>query len=115
MIEKICSHCGATLLVGLRYCPGCLRAIESRQLEAAPTATEGPEVHDSFGRDLKTLWENFIFKIQSTWSYLLGRAQPKEPPKIDLYSRGNEDRFAFRPPKVPASMSVVVKTLPLCL
>ncbi len=30
MSEKVCSHCGSTLLTGLQYCPWCLQVIEAK-------------------------------------------------------------------------------------
>ena len=82
-MEKVCRHCGATLLVGLQYCPGCLRHIEPKRdaeaksatldpgiaLRGAPTAPiskPGPYEPPGFWRDIKDNWLIFNYNTKES-------------------------------------------------
>lgn len=116
MIEKICSHCGTTLLVGLQYCPGCLRAIDGRvgkefadpasELVSEPT-DDGAVGADSFFLDLETIWANLVFPLKSCYCRLLGLPEPYSPPAIPVvYRGGDKARFAFKEPSANATLSL---------
>lgn len=123
-VEKICGHCRATLLVGLHYCPGCLRPIDSRSLqsniESSPSQNEadpyedGPIDVDSMGSDLRLMWANAIYPLKAAIRHWRGQPQlmpPKPVPRQhgrDLSRFKNMEQMAKRSMVLSASYTRVV-------
>lgn len=68
MNEKICRHCGASLLVGLDYCPACLHPAR----DLPPTVDSVPKATVAPGAD-GTRWERF----QDRWHEVIGWFDPR--------------------------------------
>ena len=91
MAEKICNHCGTILLVGLQYCPGCMRAIDGdavpvvHKTEAAP---EESSAADTFFVDLETMYERTVYPAKSLYAYVFKLPEPASPPPVPAVSRG---------------------------
>lgn len=107
MFEKICSHCGTTLLVGLHYCPGCLRAIDRHESDSVELAVLGIEPEaaddatfgaDSFFLDLDRTWANLIFPIKAAYHRLRGWPEPSAPADVPKSYRVNDTRSPFGKP-----------------
>ena len=100
MSDKICSHCGATVLMGLQYCPTCLRAVENEVADSASIATlssqesVNPEPQMS---DLQTSWANLVYPLKSTGYQILGRPEPPAPPAVQTQYSADDPRFARKP------------------
>src|SRR5476649_409416 len=114
MLEKICSYCGTTLLVGLHYCPGCLRAIDrGRGNEGAEganlaqladgDASPGP---DSFFYDLNTIWSNLIYPIKALYHRLLGWPEPSLPSIVPTTYRTEGPRSTLHHPNERPALSL---------
>lgn len=89
MSEKICSHCGATILVGLQYCPSCLRSVR--------TQGKGGQRAAAISTD-----ETRLERFQAKWENLVSWFSPSAT-QIPL---GKDDpAFAYRKPSGTASMS----------
>ncbi|MGV3618008.1 MAG: hypothetical protein ACO1SV_22000 [Fimbriimonas sp.] len=58
MVERICRHCGATVLVGLQYCPGCLRPLRTGG-EGRDSAV-AMEARESRLDRISTKWNEFV-------------------------------------------------------
>ena len=117
LIEKICSHCGATLLLGLRYCPGCLREIETRRVEnlvispadldaetdAAPARRIGS---DSMLPDLEVSLARAFYPLRSTLCLWFGRPLPEAPPAIAASAPQDSAVFSAPEPHKLATMAL---------
>jgi len=108
MFEKICSNCGTTLLVGLQYCPGCLRAID-RGYEGTvesfesntPTdaADDGSVGSDSFFLDMERIWDNLIFPLKCFYCRLVHQREPLNPAPVPSAYRPKNTRYGPRDAK----------------
>ncbi|MDR3688827.1 MAG: hypothetical protein P4L46_05560 [Fimbriimonas sp.] len=101
MSERICSHCGTALLVGLRYCPGCLKEIEDRR-PAGPVSssqtTDAPHTTlDIWVHDLHAAWAGMLYPLKSALCQVLQRPIPEEPPAVQSRSYRAAEREQ-RPP-----------------
>lgn len=93
MGEKICRHCGATVLVGLQYCPSCLRSIRgkaNRGGKGAAVATAS-DVNATRIEWLQARWEDFV----SFFTPGAAAAVEKDDP-----------RFAYNKPGTVATMAM---------
>ncbi len=84
MVEKICSHCGTTVLVGLQYCPGCLRALSNQDDRTEPPAalTIAPDAKGTRLERLQSKWEDV-----ATWISTSSAPAPSEK---------DDPRFAYK-------------------
>ena len=114
MIEKICGHCGTTLLMGLEYCPGCLRLIQNRTNSASNKASRSQEINDltpdgklsmdSMITDFHVTWANLVYPIKAQLSVLLKRPYPAEPPPMPSARRADDQHFGHREKNAAAKM-----------
>jgi len=61
-VEKICSHCGATILVGLQYCPSCLHSVGSQRKnpDQAVAVAIAPDAQGTRLERLQSKWDDFV-------------------------------------------------------
>ena len=115
MIEKICSHCGTTLLMGLQYCPGCLRVIQTRRsADMAKPAAKSQEINDltpdgklsmdSMITDFRVTWGNLVYPIKGQLSVVFKKPYPAEPPPMPSARRADEQHFGYREKNATAKM-----------
>jgi len=79
MVEKICSHCGATVLVGLEYCPSCLRSVQSQDKGVGKKpATDAQETR--------------LERLQSKWQAVAALFNPNATPQP---VEKDDPRFAY--------------------
>ncbi len=110
MLDRICSHCGSTVLVGLQYCPGCLRAIEKTHFLGKP-ATPADNADsgvgaDTVGSDLSLSLAHTFYPLKSNLAILLRRPVPPEPPPIPVGYKEDESRFGKRRQVEPSRMAL---------
>lgn len=60
MVDKICSHCGATILVGLKYCPGCLKGVSHRGNGANSAVAVAPDARGTWLERVGTKWHAIV-------------------------------------------------------
>ena len=125
-MEKVCRHCGTTLLVGLQYCPGCLRHIEPKRdaeaksatldpgiaLRGAPTAPiskPGPYEPPGFWRDIKDNWLIFSYNTKAGRCALFRKPEPPIPPAVQrAFVRRETIQPAYEEPRAPANMALTL-------
>jgi len=83
MVEKICSHCGSTILVGLQYCPSCLRVVRHSDQGAAQAVAVAPEAEGTWFERLQARWQDLTHGINS---YLTPMPVEKDDPAF-AYNR----------------------------
>ena len=125
-MEKVCRHCGATVLVGLEYCPGCLRAIEPKKGSASAASTPDselalrgapaisirsapPDLPPGFRRDIKDNWLIFSYNWKATRCAWFKKPEPPIPPLVQrAFVRRETPVQDYREPKAPANMALTL-------
>lgn len=117
-MEKLCSHCGTTLLVGLQYCPGCLRVIDSRR--SSDLAPLQPQRIDPAAEarisDFDIAWDHFFFPVKVAYHWIFRLPPPYEPPPIRTgFSGIGPKKKSSDPNSMRLSLSYTRVVCPKCL
>jgi hypothetical protein len=107
-------------LVGLQYCPGCLRAIDGGRGKDHDAFT--PEIGqedgvglDSFYLDIEAKWANIVYPLKSAFCWLFRLPEPKSPPPVPVVYRA-QPSGPFRPmPSLALTAGYTRVVCPKCL